>query len=225
MGCAYTFEVRAVSALGTGDAAVVGLTAVTSPSAPRAVRPELPFQKGSFAFSVAWQQPDDVGDGLVPAPPHRVSPLLRHFLLQVASNESMAHETVVHEAEVARTLNYSLPVAGFARAGQALYVRIAAVNAMGRGPFSNTSMLVPHMDAILQPAVRVFAASASHGSGRAQGAALAQVLTGQLLTVQVCSHAHMLLSLSASLSVSPSVSASAPRCAWSCGCGCARCRA
>ena len=210
VGCAYTFQVRAVSALGTGDAAAVGLTAVTSPSPPRVVRLGLPFQKGSFAFSAAWQQPEDVGDGLVPASPHRISPLLRHFLLQVASNESMAPETVVHEAEVA-ALNYSLPVAAFASAGQALYGRIAAVNDMGRGEFSNTTMLIAHMDAILQPAVRVFAASPSHGSALPQADALPQVLTGQMLTVQVC-----FCEAPCRCRRPPSVSASAPPCARGC---------
>ena len=61
VGCAYRMEVRAVSALGAGEGAVVSLTAVTSASAPRMVRMELTFDLGVFGFFAAWQQPQDAG--------------------------------------------------------------------------------------------------------------------------------------------------------------------
>jgi hypothetical protein len=61
VGCAYRMEVRAVSALGAGDPAVVSLTAVTSASAPRMVRMELTYDLGVFGIFVAWLQPQDAG--------------------------------------------------------------------------------------------------------------------------------------------------------------------
>ena len=122
------------------------------------------------------------GNGLQAAPEDEVSALLRHFLVQVASNESFAPESVLHAPEIAG-LNYSLHVAAFIKADQAIYVRIAAVNDMGPGLFAATTMLVPRVKAILLPSLRVFAASPNRVI--VHGDSLSKVLTSQLLTAEV----------------------------------------
>jgi hypothetical protein len=104
--------------------------------------------------------------------------------VQVASNESFAPETVLHAPEIVG-LNYSLPVAAFVKADQAIYVRIAAVNDMGPGLFSATNMLVPRVKAILLPSLRLFAASPNHAIVLPHDDSLSEVLTSQLLTAEV----------------------------------------